>query len=99
VIFFTFFPLDLVLDDRTSGVAWVGSVRRNGEDRVVSDLEAQPFGSDGHSGDSSRALAYPLDVLADDLHVQTHGALNVPQNGMICDAEWICHGPYPKSAL
>jgi hypothetical protein len=26
VIFFTFFPLDLVLDDRTSGVAWVGAV-------------------------------------------------------------------------
>jgi hypothetical protein len=89
VIFFTFFPLDLVLDDRTSGVAGIRPVRRNGEDRVVSDLEAKPLGPDSDSSESGRALADPLDVLADDIDIEAHGALQVPEHAMIRNPECI----------
>jgi hypothetical protein len=84
----TFLPLDLVLHDRTTGVAGIRSVRRNGEDRVVSDLEADALGSNRDSSDSGRALADALDVLADDLDIQAHGPLHVAENSVVGDTKW-----------
>lgn len=69
MLFLTFLPLDVVLHDRTTRVAWIRPVRRNGEDRVVSDLEANALGADRDGADGGRTLADALDVLAYDLDV------------------------------
>jgi len=91
LILLTFLPLDLVLHDRTTGVAGVGAVRRNGEGRVVSDLEAHALGTYRYGADGSRPLADACDVLADDLDVETHRALKIPDYRMVRDAKWFTH--------
>jgi hypothetical protein len=87
LVLLTFFPLDLVLDDSAPGVAGILAVRRNGEDRVVSDLEADTLGADRDGPDGSRAPADASDVLADDLDVEAHSALKIANQRMIGNAK------------
>ena len=77
----------MVLDDRTSDVAGMAAVRRNGKDCVVPDLEAYTLRSERDSSDGGCPLADPLDMLADDLDIEAHGALHVAENGMIGNAQ------------